>query len=471
MQDCISRKKAGQLMECGDDEEMLGWWCRSKPIKTSTLPLAIIGSGASHLSAKVESLFHSVKLDVSDDPGTLQAYSESCVSFCSDFGTEFQIPEVPSLDIASLMTHAVQHSGGLLQLHNPENQAGGLIQLMPCDGDDNDTDEPERINIDADECDPKPQPLEDRKFMWSLNGSLVIPGQKHIMSNISGDLTQKMLHFKDFQNKLSALNTLMHQKYYRDRLKHLMSGTPFAKLFEYHSAGCLILWRWGSLVTVCESFHKLEGALRTQWDLRKFLAGNNGNDEEASGNRELFTKADSAIRSSFFWAYLKFVLLIHGVINDLGLWGEGCPCHGHKDHSCPLRGRRAPELAAGFFWTFLHETFCAASSVFSAIAAGLGEQSQEWEWLSTDYNIACDIAVAELQVKTVHWGQLPWLLCGMGMPDCEVARSCARKAIAAYENESLDALHAMARRHPMVKRFLKPGGELCLVDALDLDHF
>eukprot|EP00438_Fugacium_kawagutii_P008672 Skav218415 [mRNA] locus=scaffold4660:8100:9778:- [translate_table: standard] len=427
MQDRISRTKAGQLVECGDDEEMLGWWCRSKPIKVSTLPLAIIGSGASHLSAKVESLFHSVKLDVSEDPAALQAYSESCVSFCSDFGTEFQIPEVPSSEISSLMTQAVKHSDGLLQVQNPENQE---------------------------------EPLEDRKFTWSLNGSVVIPGQKHIMSNISGDLTQKMLHFKEFQNKLSALNTLMHQKYYRDRLKHLMSGTPYVRLFEYHSAGCLILWRWGSLVTVCESFHKLEGALRTHWDLRKFLAGNGDNDGEASGNRELFAKADSAIRSNFFWAYLKFVLLIHGVINDLGLWSEGCPCHGHKDSSCPLKGRRAPELAAGFFWTFLHQTFCTASSVFSAIAAGLGERSQEWEWLSTDYNMACDIAIAELQVKTVHWGQLPWLLCGLGMPDCEVARSCARKAIAAYENDSIDALHAMARRHPMVKRFLKPGGEL-----------
>ena len=44
------------------------------------------------------------------------------------------------------------------------------------------------------------------------------------------------------------------------------------KLFEYHKPGSLALWRWGSLVDVCDAFHKLEGALRMHWNMQKFLS-------------------------------------------------------------------------------------------------------------------------------------------------------------------------------------------------------
>lgn len=81
-------------MECGNDEEMLLRWCRSNPISVCTLPLAIVGSGNSNLPAKIEALAHSVKLDVSGDPQVLEQYCQSCVSVCTDYGTESQIPEV-----------------------------------------------------------------------------------------------------------------------------------------------------------------------------------------------------------------------------------------------------------------------------------------------------------------------------------------------------------------------------------------
>ena len=353
--------------------------------------------------------------------------------------------------IQTLLKTAVSCSDGLLtykaEVHIQRGN-GGLLEMVSAESSE--------AIIDLEDDHPA---VDDREYQWSLAGCLRIPGQKHIMDNIAGDLTKKMLKFKDFQEQLSSLNTLMHQKYYRDRLKALMSGTPYVKLFEYHKPGSLALWRWGSLVDVCDAFHKLEGALRTHWNLKKFLSVR---DEEASETRDLFARADRAIRSNFFWCYLKFILLIHGVINDLSSWCEACPCHGFSREGCPLRGRRAPELASGMFSQFLVETFSTATSMFTAVASGLGESSKEWEALSKDWNTACDIAVAELQVKTTHWSQLPWVLCGMGMADAEAGRTAARKALALYEAPSDDAMSTMARRHPMVQRFLRPDGELHL---------
>ena len=339
-----------------------------------------------------------------------------------------------------------QHGGrGLLQMvEYPSNESSMVIS----------DDEPEPA-VQAAQC----APPGEREFHWDCSGCLNIPGQKHIMDNVQGDLVKKMAKFKQFQEQLSAVNTLMHQKFYRDRVRALMSGTPFVKLFESHRPGSLALWRWGSLVEVCSAFHKLEGALRSHWNLKRFLSVRGGDEDDGS---DLFARADSAIRSPFFWAYLKFVLLIHGVINDLSSWCEGCPCHGFSSERCILRGRRAPELASGMFIRFLTETFATASSMFTAVASGLGESSQEWEALSKDWNCACDIAVAALHVKTSHWSQLPWLLCGLGMADPEAGRAAGRKAVELYQSCENDALSASARRHPMTQRFLKPNGELHL---------
>ena len=83
-------------MECGTDFEKLEAWLESSPIEVTQLPMAIVGSGNSNLAAKVEALCHSVKLDISSSPRELERYCKSLVSFCSDFETEYQIPEAGS---------------------------------------------------------------------------------------------------------------------------------------------------------------------------------------------------------------------------------------------------------------------------------------------------------------------------------------------------------------------------------------
>jgi hypothetical protein len=91
--DRVSREQAGELMQCGTDLDKIEDWCASSPIQVSQLPLGIVGSGNSDLPAKWEGVCHSVKLDIAWDHQSMQRYSQSCVSFLSDFGTEAQIPE------------------------------------------------------------------------------------------------------------------------------------------------------------------------------------------------------------------------------------------------------------------------------------------------------------------------------------------------------------------------------------------
>ncbi|CAE7355853.1 unnamed protein product [Symbiodinium sp. KB8] len=294
-------------------------------------------------------------------------------------------------------------------------------------------------------------------------------------SNIEGDFLKRLEFFAEFQDMLKPANTLLHQAYYRDRVRELFKNQPTEWLFKHFEGGNLIAWRWGSLLDVCRALHKREGALRTGWSLRKFLriarSSTDGPEGAADGDvgtsrgkktqlsdgdHKTFKAADSAWTSRYFWSYLKFILLLGGIVDDLSTWGEACPCHAWSKQGCPLRGRRAPECATGAFDTFLQGVLATASSLFVACAAGLGHGSPEWVQLNRDWHTAVDVISTELRAKTSHWKELPWLLCGIAFPESDRARSVARAAIAKYDNpDRVDPLTVYARRHRMTQRFLK----------------
>ena len=73
----------------------------------------------------------------------------------------------------------------------------------------------------------------------------------------------------------------------------------------------------------------------------------------------MISAVTAAVSSSFFWAYAAMVDLLAGFSSELMGRAEGCGCPGHQhacrsgrgrqdlNGHCQLKGRRAPELAAG----------------------------------------------------------------------------------------------------------------------------
>ena len=147
-------------------------------LKTHVLPLAIMGYGNSNLSAKVEALFHCVKLDVGTQPDRLQAYSKHVVGFCSDFGTESQLTDVPPMDIQKLLSSTWERSQLLsrpLQLQ-PETDSVDDVAIMPAEE----------------------EPKDSCKF--DLSGAIFVPGLKHVLDNLTADLLRALTHFDSFQD-------------------------------------------------------------------------------------------------------------------------------------------------------------------------------------------------------------------------------------------------------------------------------
>ncbi|CAL1131684.1 unnamed protein product [Cladocopium goreaui] len=353
LEDRISRTDAEELIACQGDVAKLEEWSSKSKIMTTQLPLGIIGSGNSGLGAKHECIFHQVKLDCGSKPAELAAYCGSVVGYVADFGTESQFTEIPAINIQQLFMNAIENSNGVLAARPDIADGGDATQMesqaalcyMEPDAAVVSADQ-RIIDLDADDAvseptapivvaaGPKERDVGTVPDSWSLGGALNVNGLKHIFSNISGDILKRWEEFSHFQEALSAINTLHYQTFYRDRLQKLMRP-PMDKLYRYYEGGSLIMWRWSSLVDVAEALHRREGALRSCWNLQAFLnIGRNnsgttrgqqkdGARDDNSSSTKLFNVADRAVRSPFFWAYLRMVILLHGLVNDLGSWAEG----------------------------------------------------------------------------------------------------------------------------------------------------
>ena len=122
------------------------------------------------------------------------------------------------------------------------------------------------------------------------------------------------------------------------------------------------------------------------WDETKFNVGrsddhddDNGGVDRIDGDDEDFAKRfqpaeiTKVLCDPMFRGYLSMVLVLNQALEELAAWAERCPCHDALQHkyrqytpiqalqiefgsradsmhghiSCPMRGRRAPEFAAG----------------------------------------------------------------------------------------------------------------------------
>mmetsp|Transcript_13743 Transcript_13743/g.44461 ORF Transcript_13743/g.44461 Transcript_13743/m.44461 type:complete len:200 (-) Transcript_13743:678-1277(-) len=112
-------------------------------------------------------------------------------------------------------------------------------------------------------------------------------------------------------------------------------------LFETWSAD-LAEWRWGSLISAIEESLRVEFALRSHWDVRKYcgdaalpdplVAVRLEREEDRQDDRfktDVHT-FDHSVSSLHFWAYGKMLLGIANSLITLQTWVEGCSCHQAK---------------------------------------------------------------------------------------------------------------------------------------------
>ena len=197
LEDKISRQNAGGIVEATPEERMQ--WCKADYLKTTTLPVSVLGSGNASAAAKFEALTHSVILDsmYAGIPANVAKYGESIISYCSDFGAEASIANLPSVCIQEFLKHNVVNSGGLLKMKgdiatdcfdSTYDDDGGIIEdVMIMD---------DVLVWDPQNAATEPEP----KCYFGMLSSLMIPGVKHMFDNVQKELLGVLQYFTTFSD-------------------------------------------------------------------------------------------------------------------------------------------------------------------------------------------------------------------------------------------------------------------------------
>ena len=88
-----------------------------------------------------------------------------------------------------------------------------------------------------------------------------------------------------------------------------------------------------------------------------------------------------------------------------------------------------------------------------ALACRAQLTQDEWTELILEFRRGRSHISYIITVKLQHWQSLPWLLCGIAHVDVDTARSCASRALAAYDESIEASLHRMAHK------FCAPGSD------------
>ena len=124
--------------------------------------------------------------------------------------------------------------------------------------------------------------------------------------------------------------------------------------------------------------------------------------------------------------------------------------------TCPMAGRRAPELAVGELSTYL-EALCEVKSTdfmrSSGQVWGIGIADLARLEASLQASRAC--MCLTLSAKLCFWGQLPWALAGIAHHRETTARQAALRVCDMFDADPRREAH-----HRFTWAFMKPGGQL-----------
>ncbi|CAK9065537.1 unnamed protein product [Durusdinium trenchii] len=297
-----------------------------------------LGKGRSTLALKFHAAMHALYL-MAGPSENLEKFTSSVCTWVSDYGTEAGFAHVRRMPLRALFPYILE-----------SEQRGDTYQQDEVD-----------FSV-AVPGSPKKEPHIDCEH------SISVPGLLHILHNAFLGLGGAMVHFQETINRLKEVAALLDRPETKERLLATcykgMLGEALASEIKAFS-GHVYEERWGTVSHCALQLNRCESSLRHMWDLDKYSGTSSACVRGESSN---LVVVDDAIGSDFFWAYITMLCKFAKLQTQLMSWAEGCPCHWEVMQSegipvelrrlwesCPMRGKRAAELASGKFHSMLQE--------------------------------------------------------------------------------------------------------------------
>ena len=260
----------------------------------------------------------------------------------------------------------------------------------------------------------------------SFDQLLGLPGLHHVIDNATKGLADVMRSYSDNVYLAQQVCRLLRK---RDTQPKLLQrcfsrglGPQFAKDIQAFR-GWINPGRWDTVAFSVPELLKVKHALVTQWDEDVFLGGNADQDEgRRRSTLDLAQDVSKAVHDPAWWAWLSMLEVLCGLLREHTVWAESCPCHydilhSHGQHlskelkaqfkCCPMRGRRAAELAAGEFLELLGRLWAVTSVNLLRVLPANTNQGQRCSILQ-EFDHARTHPGFYFAMKVSHLQEMPW---------------------------------------------------------------
>lgn len=191
-------------------------------------------------------------------------------------------------------------------------------------------------------------------------------------------------------------------------------------------------------------------ALQWGWNKEQFLHGDA--EAQAASLNEQAETVDMAVSSSYWWSWLLMLEKVAAILRKATFWIEACPCHAQflQEHSrddmpaelykaimaCPMRCRRAPELACGELVAVVH---AAAQSCSAELLSELPRKlsAGDRRSLLQEMDLARAHICFYMSAKLRYVTELPWAVVGIAHFDRGVAEATLRAALQSLHPHNL----------------------------------
>ena len=381
---------------------------------------------------------------------------KSISSVHTDFGVESGIAQTPAIPLQEILPHWTRPSDA-----TPFQEECFLDPEVPLHIEDGNQFIPER--------EASAQHLVD------LTGSLEGPDMMHILHNATNELAAVAESYPDMLRKLTLLCKMMSNKETKQQLltNCFSEGDAFAFYEQVAEVSQTVNEQlWNTIAAAIELVAELEVALKTGWSLEGFMRGGKppqSNSQDGSPDFGVnLREIDEAVLSDFFWGSIKVFLQVARVQREAVNFVNSCSCHYglpradvDKDvrdlwDSCPMRGRRCPELVGGDFFTML-QCFLQTCSVSLEMQLPSSLSSEERIKLLRDFELSKQELLTTYVVKLSFWRQAPFAVVGLAHADPAVR---TKSLVTCLNSNSQHSKVQLLKRHEDICRAFLVGGGL-----------
>ena len=412
------------------------------------LPCVLIGFGAASLSHKVAALAHAVRLEHFSEQSMVHWCSD-VLAVISDDGAERLLGRIQPVPVQNLTPHFEETTHvdiGLMKKGGceEEGQAGGLADAVFEDaGGDNDGFLVNDEDVFEEEAPPP---------TMSFQGALACSGVHHILDNATQGFASVLPSYEDNVRLAQAVCKLVRRRDTQPKLLARCYGTPLGRHFHQDIRkfrGWINPSRWGTVAFSIPEILSLKQVLVWGWDKARYMRGEGAGDQQPqrTDTMELVQAVDDAVSSEQWWGWVCMMARVCNVLREAIRWCERCSCHGGLPvelvaegnidissetsfalGSCPMRCRRAPDLAHGDLQRLI-ATECESSAADLFVKLPRTLSAVDRRELLQEFDMARAHLTFYVTAKLSHWSEFPWHVVGIASLDRTRATATMRKVL------------------------------------------